>query len=83
MITAALNGDLDHVKLTQHETFKLMMPETCPNVPDDILDPSKTWNNQEEYKIKAEELSKAFLNNFKQFENVNIANLAEEELKMC
>lgn len=83
MITAALNGDLDHVNLTQHEIFKLMMPETCPNVPDEILDPSKTWNNKEEYKIKAEELSKAFLNNFKQFENVNIANLAEEELKMC
>ena len=44
MISAALNGDLEHNNYKQHHVFKLMMPLNCPGVPNDILDPSKTWD---------------------------------------
>jgi phosphoenolpyruvate carboxykinase (ATP) len=40
MITA-LNGELDAVEYKYHG-FGLAIPQTCPDVPDDILNPSKT-----------------------------------------
>ncbi|MCX2573904.1 phosphoenolpyruvate carboxykinase (ATP) [Pedobacter sandarakinus] len=83
MITAALNGGLDHHHYKQHHVFKLMIPLHCPNVPDEILDPSKTWDNEEEYFIKAYELADAFAENFKQFEAPKVLKTHEEELKLC
>ncbi|MCZ4224246.1 phosphoenolpyruvate carboxykinase (ATP) [Pedobacter rhodius] len=83
MITAALNGDLAHNNYKLHHVFKLMMPLYCPNVPSEVLDPAKTWDNQEEYFLKAYELNNAFKENFRQFEQVKTSKLAEEALKMC
>jgi len=83
MITAALNGDLEHNNYKKHHVFNLMMPLHCPNVPDEVLDPSKTWNNCEEYFLKAYELANAFADNFKQFEQVKVSKPEEEVLKMC
>ncbi|RDC56992.1 phosphoenolpyruvate carboxykinase (ATP) [Pedobacter chinensis] len=83
MISAALNGGLDHQHYKKHHVFKLMIPLHCPNVPDEILDPSKTWDNQEEYFIKAYELADAFTQNFKQFEQPKVSKAQQEELKLC
>jgi phosphoenolpyruvate carboxykinase (ATP) len=83
MITAALNGDLDHNNYKQHHVFKLMMPLNCPGVPNDILDPSKTWSNQEEYFLKAYQLADAFSENFKQFELTKLPKSRHEALKLC
>ncbi|RYD69599.1 MAG: phosphoenolpyruvate carboxykinase (ATP), partial [Sphingobacteriales bacterium] len=83
MITAALNGDLEHNNYKKHHVFNLMMPLHCPNVPDEVLDPSKTWSNHEEYFLKAYELAGAFADNFKQFEDIKVSKPEEEALKMC
>ncbi|WP_316843206.1 phosphoenolpyruvate carboxykinase (ATP) [Pedobacter psychrodurus] len=83
MITAALKGELDHHNYKQHHVFKLMMPLNCPGVPNDILDPSKTWDNQEEYFLKAYQLSDAFSENFKQFELTKVPKSRHEALKLC
>jgi phosphoenolpyruvate carboxykinase (ATP) len=40
MITAALNGELDAVEYKYHARFGLAIPQTCPDVPDDILNPA-------------------------------------------
>lgn len=68
MITAAMNGDLDNVDYRNHSIFKVAMPTTCPNVPDEVLSPRGTWNNDEGYYEKADKLAKFFQENFKQFE---------------
>lgn len=83
MIAAALNGDLDHHQYKKHHVFKLMIPLHCPNVPSEILQPSKTWGNEEEYFLKAYELAQAFEQNFKQFERVEAAKQHAEALKLC
>jgi len=72
MITAAIKGALEHSNYRQHHVFKLMMPLTCPDVPEEILDPAKSWSNQEEYFLKAYELSDAFFENFKQFDKLTL-----------
>lgn len=83
MIAAALNGELDKVKYEEHEIFKLQMPTTCTNVPDEILNPVKTWRNETEYYAKARELSNAFSENFKQFKIVENGDIEAEALKLC
>jgi phosphoenolpyruvate carboxykinase (ATP) len=69
MITAALNGELDSVGYIKHEIFGLEMPTTCPNVPDEILNPRETWADKAAYDNKANLLAEKFVNNFKQFES--------------
>lgn len=64
MITAALEGKLDNVDYSKHKVFGLLMPNTCPDVPTDVLHPSKTWKNEKDYFNKANELAQKFIDNF-------------------
>jgi phosphoenolpyruvate carboxykinase (ATP) len=67
MITAALNGELDTVKYKEHPVFNLMMPQSCPNVPDNLLDPRNTWTNTNSYDERANDLALLFVKNFEQY----------------
>ncbi len=67
MIAAALNGDLDSVEYKKHPVFGLMVPQTCPNIPDALLDPRSTWTNKEEYDRQAKNLAHLFVTNFEKF----------------
>jgi phosphoenolpyruvate carboxykinase (ATP) len=68
MITAALNGELDAVEYKDHAVFGLAIPQSCPDVPNDILNPSKTWKDAALYDQKAVELAQKFKANFAKFE---------------
>ncbi len=68
MITAALEGKLDNVDYKQHQIFGLNIPQTCENVPSDVLNPRTTWDDKEAYDKKALELAASFKKNFKVFE---------------
>lgn len=69
MISAAMQGELDNVEFKKHEVFGLSMPTTCPNVPDQVLDPMQTWSDKKAYLKKAKTLSDSFQENFKKFED--------------
>ena len=69
MITSILSGKLDNADFITHEVFGLNMPNSCPDVPSDILNPRNTWKNKEDYDLKANELAQAFNKNFAQFSN--------------
>lgn len=75
MITAALEGKLASVDYKKHEIFGLMMPSSCPNVPDKVLDPIQTWEDKNAYINKANQLSVAFQENFKKFEDYASAEI--------
>jgi phosphoenolpyruvate carboxykinase (ATP) len=68
MITAALNGELDNVEYVDHTVFGIAKPQSCPNVPSEILNPRNTWENPELYDAKAIELGQKFRANFAKFE---------------
>ena len=59
----------------KHPVFNLQIPTSCPNVPDNILNPRNTWANKAAYDTKANELAAAFNKNFAKF-----ADKAEEEI---
>ena len=60
MITAALNGTFDNVEYKHDEIFNLDVPQSCPNVPDEIMNPRDTWADKAAY----EKLAKMFQENF-------------------
>jgi phosphoenolpyruvate carboxykinase (ATP) len=77
MITAALEGKLDHVEYEQHPVFGMMMPKECPNVPAEILNPRNTWQDKDQYDIKARDLAQQFIKNFEKYASgVNEETLA-------
>jgi phosphoenolpyruvate carboxykinase (ATP) len=69
LLSAALSGDLDHVKYKKDPIFHFEVPVTCPNVPDEILDPSTSWTNKQDYDKKYRQLAARFDENFKKFED--------------
>jgi phosphoenolpyruvate carboxykinase (ATP) len=69
LIKAALQGELDDVPMRQDPIFGFQVPESCPNVPQDILNPRNTWADPKEYDAKARELAGQFKENFQQFES--------------
>jgi phosphoenolpyruvate carboxykinase (ATP) len=76
MIAAALNGELDEVNFTSHPIFKILVPDSVSGVPNEILDPQKTWDDPEGYNEQASELAHRFVENFKQFTHVHPEILA-------
>jgi phosphoenolpyruvate carboxykinase (ATP) len=75
MITAAINGQLDHVNYRIHPIFNLNMPVSCPNVPDNILNPRNTWADKDHYEEKANNLAMAFIKNFEQYVNYSNSDI--------
>jgi phosphoenolpyruvate carboxykinase (ATP) len=67
MITAAMNGELDSVSYEQHPVFGFNIPTTCPNVPNELLVASGTWDDKEAYMKKAFELASMFVKNFEKY----------------
>jgi len=68
MVNAALEGKLKDVPVTPHPIFKIGVPERCPDVPPEILNPRNTWPDRRAYDEQATKLARKFRENFAQFE---------------
>ncbi len=66
MITAALEGNLNG-SFTAHPTFGVLMPDSCPNVPSELLHPRNTWEDKSAYDAQCNKLAVLFNDNFKKF----------------
>ncbi len=67
LLNAALDGKLDNVEYRQDRLFGFYVPLTCPEVPTEVLDPSSSWGNKDEYWQKYDALAARFIENFKMF----------------
>ncbi len=72
MVNAILNENLEpdytYEQYHIHSVFGVAQPRHCPGVPDKILSPRATWNNDKAYYDAAFKLSNTFRQNFKKFE---------------
>lgn len=75
MVAAALNRELDGVNYRPHPIFKVLVPETVPGVPTELLDPRQQWADGDAYDRQAKKLAAQFIDNFKQFGHVHLAVL--------
>lgn len=81
MITAALNGELQHVEYAKMPIFGLAYPTSCPGVPTEILNPRDTWADKMKYDETALSLAEKFIANFtsyKEYANDEIMSGAPE-----
>jgi phosphoenolpyruvate carboxykinase (ATP) len=67
LLNAVLNGKLQNVKYRKDKLFNFEVPLSCPDVPEDVLEPSTSWGNNEEYWKKYDALAARFTENFKLF----------------
>ena len=67
LLSAALNGSLDEVAYTPDPIFGVEVPESCPEVPSEILKPENQWAAGAAYRTKANELAGLFRKNFERF----------------
>lgn len=72
MVKAAVNGDLEKVSYTRHEIFLVEIPNSCPGVPEHILNPINTWPDKQKYIESAKRLAFLFAKNFEKFGSMPI-----------
>jgi phosphoenolpyruvate carboxykinase (ATP) len=68
LLRAALDGRLGEMPVRKESNFGLLVPEGCPEVPSEVLDPRSTWSDKEAYDHTARELTHRFEENFREFE---------------
>lgn len=76
LITAAMNGELNDVDFIPHPVFKFGVPQHCPNVPAEILNPGKLWEEEKKYDAEADKLARLFDQHFS-----NYSSQANEKIK--
>ena len=64
MVTAALNGSLEDVEYKHDDVFNVDIPQSCPQVPENIMNPRDTWEDGAEYDAAARKLAAMFEENF-------------------
>ena len=64
MVKAVLSDALKDVPTTPDPVFGVAVPQSCPGVPDAILNPRNTWADTLAYDRKARELAGMFEKNF-------------------
>jgi len=69
MLSAALSGALSEVSYTTDPIFGFEVPNSCPGVPDEVLNPALAWPNEMEYKTRYHDLAARFIDNFRKFED--------------
>ena len=67
LLKAALSGKLEDVGYYKDPVFGFDVPESCPEVPEDVLYPAKAWSSKDEYTDKYRQLAGRFADNFKIF----------------
>ena len=68
LVRAALAGTLKNVPTRKEAFFGLQVPESCGEVPAEVLNPRNTWADKSSYDQTARGLTKRFETNFKQYE---------------
>lgn len=67
MVRGALTGALNEVPMRKDAVFGLDVPERCPDVPSEVLEPRTTWQDKHAYDEQANKLAHMFKENFRQF----------------
>ena len=67
LLNAAINGNLDDVVFVKDQRFGFEIPTTCEGVPDRILQPRETWDDETRYDNVANLLAQMFIENFQQY----------------
>jgi phosphoenolpyruvate carboxykinase (ATP) len=69
IIDAIHDGTLAQANFADEPFFGLAIPDAVNGVPNDVLDPKKTWSDPAAYDAKANKLAGLFIGNFRTYES--------------
>ena len=69
ILDAIHSGELAKAEYETYETFNLSVPKKCSNVPDDLLNPARSWTGTASFKDEVAKLGKLFTENFQKYES--------------
>ena len=75
ILDAIHSGELAQAEYETYEVFNLRVPKTCPGVPDDLLNPAKSWTGSADFRDEVTKLGVLFNENFTKY-----ADQATEEV---
>jgi phosphoenolpyruvate carboxykinase (ATP) len=64
LLRAALDGRLAAAPVRKDTNFGVFVPESCPEVPCEVLDPRGTWSDKGAYDQTARKLTRRFAATF-------------------
>ncbi len=67
ILAAVLNGQLEDVSYSPDPWFGFEIPHSCPGVPEGILNPAASWDDQEAYERSISDLVSKFKENIKKY----------------
>src|SRR5262249_23584388 len=67
LLRAALSGSLAQAQFTPDPLFGVLVPQSCPGVPAEVLRPRTTWKDPTAYDEKARQLAGLFQKNFQTY----------------
>lgn len=68
MVHSVLDGRLARVEFVQERSFGFHIPTSCPDVPQEILNPRNVWKDPSAYDLQAAMLAGKFRENFTKFD---------------
>jgi phosphoenolpyruvate carboxykinase (ATP) len=68
IVDAIHSGELAKISTKPDPLFGLEIPESCPGVPSELLQPKNTWSKPAAYDEAAKKLAHLFVTNFKKYE---------------
>ncbi|MEG6585558.1 phosphoenolpyruvate carboxykinase (ATP) [Dendrosporobacter sp. 1207_IL3150] len=69
MVRAAIEGKLETVSWQLDPIFNVYIPNECPDVPTEVLNPRNTWADKDLYDKQARYLAQLFTKNFNKFKD--------------
>lgn len=67
LVRAVLDGSLDDAPAKPDPVFGFHVPQRCPEVPAEMLNPRSTWKSAADYDARAHDLAGRFVSNFRKF----------------
>ena len=78
LLAAALNGSLTAGEFRRDPNFGFDVPVRCEGVPEELLDPRRTWADKDAYDAQAAKLVNMFADNFEKY-----VDHIDEDVKAC
>lgn len=69
ILDAVHSGELAAAEFETYETFNLRVPRRCTGVPDELLNPARSWTGTAGFKEEVRKLGGLFMENFRKYES--------------
>lgn len=70
ILDAIHSGELAKAEYETYDTFNLHIPTSCAGVPNELLNPKKSWNGKASFREEVTKLGALFVENFKEYADV-------------